>query len=110
MAGQRALSSLLLKAADTSDPNSSGESIIECTSNQLQATDRDASAKYLDIRLLLPTSNLCERLFSIAGYALTNRQKDILPINLGSQLFSFMNRETYGVLKTSKRSFTSMVQ
>jgi len=34
----------------------------------------DGAAAYLDLRFLCPTSNMCERLFSIAGYAMNDRR------------------------------------
>lgn len=51
--------------------------------------------KYIDIRFLLPTSNLCERLFSKAGYAFNERRRGILPSNFESQIFLNLNRDLW---------------
>ena len=55
------------------------------------------STKYLDLRFIVPTSNLCERFFSVAGYALDDRRKRLLPSNLESQLFLNQNARLWGV-------------
>ncbi len=51
----------------------------------------DSSNSYMDTRFILPTSNICERLFSKAGFALGNRRKSILPSNFELQVFLHMN-------------------
>lgn len=51
----------------------------------------------MDPKFELPTSNMNERLFSIAGHAMTNRRKDVLTSNFESQLFLYMNREYWGI-------------
>ena len=45
----------------------------------------------------MATSNICERLFSIAGYAVGERRNAILPQNLEIQLFLFSNVEYWGI-------------
>ena len=49
------------------------------------------TSKYLDTRLIILTSNVCERLFSTAEYTLRDRRKRIAPINLEQQMFLHMN-------------------
>ncbi len=34
--------------------------------------------KYMDYRFIMPTSNICERLFSVVGHALTDRRKVLI--------------------------------
>lgn len=48
-------------------------------------------AGYIDKRFLLATSNICETLFSKAGFALGERQKIIDPSKLKEQLLSQTN-------------------
>lgn len=55
------------------------------------------NSDYMDLRFILPTSNLCERFFSIAGYALGDRRKRILPSNLECQLFLNQNANLWGL-------------
>ena len=50
---------------------------------------------YGDIRFILSTSNICERLFSTAGYVLNDRRKSIAPTNLESQLFLHSNSDLW---------------
>jgi hypothetical protein len=51
----------------------------------------NAGDKYLDLRFIRPTSNICERQFSISGFALTKHRKGLLPVNLEMQLFLHAN-------------------
>ena len=46
---------------------------------------------FVDTRFLLPTSNLCERLFSKAGYALTCRRKKLSPACFEQQMLLHAN-------------------
>ena len=50
---------------------------------------------YMDTRFLLPTTNIVERFFSKAGYALGSRRKNINPSNLEMQLFLNVNRNLW---------------
>ena len=43
--------------------------------------------KYMPLEFILPTTNICERLFSIAGNSLKDRRKGILPIAFERQMF-----------------------
>ncbi len=51
----------------------------------------------MDLRFLLPTWNLCERFFSIAGHTLGDRRQNILPSNFEMQLFLYMNSSLWGL-------------
>lgn len=59
--------------------------------------NQKSSDGYVDMRFILPTSNLCERLFSIAGYAMSDRRKNMLPANFESQLFLHINARLWGI-------------
>ncbi len=52
---------------------------------------------FLDLRFLLPTSNLCERFFSKAGYGLSDQRRGLLPANFESQIFLNANMDYWGV-------------
>ncbi len=54
-------------------------------------------ACYVDTRVVVPTSNMCERLFHVAGYALNGRRKRILPMNFEAQIFLLENREMWSI-------------
>lgn len=54
-------------------------------------------SQYMDLRFLLATSNICERLFSIAGYATSDRRQGIDPYNLEIQLFLYVNVEYWDI-------------
>ena len=54
------------------------------------------AGQYTDTRFCVPSSNVCERLFSKAGYALSDRRKSITPANLESQIFLHFNRDLWG--------------
>ena len=56
-------------------------------------------SKYLNCRFLFPTSNILERFFSAAGYALNNLRQNITPEHLEQQLFLRANKK-YWTVKT----------
>jgi hypothetical protein len=60
------------------------------------------SLSFIDLRFLLPTSNLCERLFSKAGYGLSDRRRGISPANFESQLFLNANSSYWDISDISK--------
>lgn len=43
-------------------------------------------SKYMDVRFIRPTSNMYERLFSTAEYALNDHHKNVLPLNFDHQI------------------------
>ena len=54
-------------------------------------------AKYMDLRFIALMSNICERLFSVAGYALSDRRQGINPSNFEKQLFLHANSHLWGL-------------
>ena len=82
----------------------SNENITECDGlsfaqrvlKRRKMSSNAMSKKYLDTRFLVPTSNVCERLFSQVGYVLTDRRKAINPANLESQIYLHANRDLWG--------------
>ncbi len=53
--------------------------------------------QYVDPRFILPTTNICERLFSVAGNALSDRRQGIFPANFEKQMFLKVNQELWGI-------------
>lgn len=77
------------------------ESIVvrACKQQKLDLTAVHAS--YKDVRYILPTSNMCERFFSIAGHTVSSRRQNILPSNLESQLFLAINQSMWNIADVS---------
>ncbi len=70
----------------------------------------NAEVTFIDSRFLFPTSNVCERLFSKAGYALSDRRRRIAPMNFEQQIFLHANRSMSDIADLStllKMSFVS---
>lgn len=63
---------------------------------------RRGHQKYLDPRLTLSTSNLCERLLYEAGYAFGERRKVLLPSKFESQMFLNVIAAFWGLYEVSK--------
>ncbi|ETV82391.1 hypothetical protein H257_05043 [Aphanomyces astaci] len=52
---------------------------------------------FMDCRFLRPTSNMCERLFSVTKWALTDRCQSMLPSNFEEQMFLHSNAFLWGI-------------
>ncbi|KAG7354323.1 hypothetical protein IV203_003679 [Nitzschia inconspicua] len=63
---------------------------------RLVSTTTSASA-FMDLHFIVPTSNMCERLFSEAGYGLNSRRMRTLPSNFESQLYLRTNKTFWGM-------------
>ncbi len=78
------------------DPNRVDGSIA-CTASLAERAIKkrrvvtNARDGYMNTRFILPTSDICERLLSKAGYALNDRRKGILPCNFEIQIFLHVN-------------------
>ena len=57
----------------------------------------DSLAGYDDLRYILPSSNICERLFSMAGIALDSRRQRLLPSNFEAQMYLFANASFWDI-------------
>lgn len=55
-------------------------------------------SKYIDLRFILPTPNMCQRLFSKAVYALNSRREGFLPTNFNCQLLLLVNARLWGMV------------
>lgn len=51
---------------------------------------------YMDLRFILPISNICERLFPVAGFVLGGRRRSILSSNLETHMFLHVNSSLSG--------------
>jgi hypothetical protein len=56
----------------------------------------DLNVAYIDTRFLVPTSNVCERFFSSAKFALDDRRMRMTPQNFEAQMFLYANRTLWG--------------
>lgn len=69
-------------------------SIVERANKRFKSADFSSQGDYVDTRLVVPASNLCERLFSKTGYALSARWRGISPARLEEQiLFLHVNND-----------------
>lgn len=57
----------------------------------------ESRGAFMDTRFILPSSNILERLFSIAGYSLRDRRRGLLPSNFEMRLFLRANADLCGV-------------
>lgn len=55
------------------------------------------ASKYVDLRFILATSDICELLFSVSGFSVGNRKKVILSSNCEEQTFLHLNYNRWGI-------------
>lgn len=88
---QRDVRHLLLtntdKDVDIASRSLSGGFLAADIMKQDEASVTLNRSKYMDLRFLLPTPNICGSLFSSAGLALSDRRKGALPTSIEVQLF-----------------------
>ncbi len=53
--------------------------------------DASSGTTYMNVQFVLPTTNICERLFSQAKLPLCDRRQGILPSNFEKQMFIKQN-------------------
>ena len=68
---------------EISDENDFAQVTLKKICREINVVD----SKYIDLRFLRPTSNVTERLFSVAGMTYSDNRKKLLPANLEIQLF-----------------------
>ncbi|KAG7338256.1 hypothetical protein IV203_014785 [Nitzschia inconspicua] len=61
---------------------------------RLVSTTTSKSA-FMDLHFIVPTSNMCERLFSEAGYGLNSRRMRTLPSNFETNKQNFLGYKPY---------------
>lgn len=77
------------------EPNSN--SIAERAMKRLQTSTSIEKSEYMDARYLVSTSKICERMFSIAGHALTNRCRGTILVSFECEIFSYMKFKFWGI-------------
>jgi len=60
------------------------------------------NTEYLDLRFIVLTSNMCERLFSKAGCALSDRRKSLAPVNFEQQIYLHANANLWDLREVDK--------
>ena len=91
-----AVSSLSIQRNVRSERSDDRLSFVHRALKMQELEDESNLSGYMDTRFLVPTSNLCERLFSRVGYALSDRRRRITPANLEVQLFLHLNSDFWG--------------
>jgi hypothetical protein len=72
------------------------KAINNVNKNKKQRTPTEKKAsKYMDLKFVIPDSNLCERLFSRAKIILSERRKAIVPYHLEALLFLKYNKKLW---------------
>ena len=80
-------------------PMSFAESLIK--SNQVAVTVQEPS-KYIDLKWIIGTSNMVERLFSLAKQFLTYDRASMTPEHLEMQLYLFVNKRYWSKWTVNK--------
>lgn len=73
------------------------EIIVERAMKRVKSFVTSATPKYQNTCHLLPTLNICKRMFFFAWYALTIRRRGVLFRNLKIQLFLYTNQNYWGI-------------
>ena len=60
-------------------------------------TKLNDNTEYQNLAFLLPTSNICERMFSKAGYSLTKRGKSTAPATFEQQMFLRVSQSLWDI-------------
>ena len=91
----------------TMEYNDENLSFAERALKRRKRADDRTKLQYMDSRFLIPTSNICERLFSRVGYALPSRRKGTSPVNLEAQVFLYLNRDLWGSTDVNRLTLSS---
>ena len=96
MEERAALHALELPLDSVPDARMTELSYADCAIQEPVRGVASGDTKYLDLSFLTPTSNMCERLFSKAGHALSDRRRGLSPASFESQIFLHVNRDLWG--------------
>lgn len=96
------LSSLACDQGEECSARDTGLSFAERALKRQKLNCSGQENKYMDTRFVLPTSNICERLFSKAGHVLNDRRKALSPANLESQVFLHLNSDLWSSKDVNK--------
>ena len=83
--------------SEAQDANEHGLFYAERALRRRTSDVKNVSQKFMDLYFLIPSSKICEMLFSKSGYALNDRRRGINPDNLESQLFLHVNNDLWTV-------------
>eukprot|EP00171_Calliarthron_tuberculosum_P009436 IDg9436t1 len=72
------LSGLKIYESEEETPTEMNLSFAQRVLKRQRVSSSVCNISYIDLRFLLPTFNVCERLFSKAGYVINDRRKAIL--------------------------------
>eukprot|EP00171_Calliarthron_tuberculosum_P003101 IDg3101t1 len=100
-----AIRGLRIEEGSDEETGDEGLSFAERALKKQKCVDVEKRDKYIDTRFLVPTSNICERLFSRVGYALSQRRRGICPANLESQMFLHLNCDLWGKSEVNQLTF-----
>lgn len=87
---------LIIKESSVTETVDEGLSFAERALKRQKCIEHESRGKYMDSSFLIPTSNVCERLFSKVGYTFTQRRKGMCPANLEGQVFLHLNKDLWG--------------
>lgn len=95
---KRAVQHLLMPAKELGKRKSTGEKNLADELLKRHKTCKETQAsRYMNTKFIVPTSNMCERLFSVAGWAMTNRRKSVSPARFEEQLFLNVNQSMWSI-------------
>lgn len=77
-------------------------SLTERVETMRKVQQDDGLHRYIDTRFIQPTSNICERFSSCAGYSVGDNRRSLIPEHFGSQMFLHCNMDKWGVLDVNK--------
>ena len=79
------------------------EAELDFASEVLSKRARVEKTEFMDTRYLLPTSNICERYFSLSGLAFSDLRKRTSPVHLEEQLFLKLNRKYWDLFNCDSK-------
>lgn len=98
--GEKESVKCLLKSGASATPAETPRrlSIGERALKRRKVCNIGASKRYTDTRFICPTSNVCERFFSVAGAAIGDLRRRVHTENIESQMFLHCNMDLWGVI------------
>lgn len=95
--GIKHVSGLLLEPEVSGEWDIADDSIVERVAKCIWGTERTKSLRYLDTRFLLTAWSMCEKLFSIAGHALSGHLEEHLAFIFRGATVLYINRELLNI-------------
>jgi hypothetical protein len=79
------------------EESNSVQKLLSFAERALKKQKKVEKSHFIDVCFIRPTSNLCERLFSKAGYALVDRRMGVSPSNFEAQIFLHVNSDLWNI-------------